>query len=86
MILDDLGVMIIDKFFKPCKKCLVRATCKPFEVNCDEWKKFINQRERAESIGDNAETWAILISVILGMLLVAATFGLGIVKWSEMFF
>ena len=85
-MLGDLGKSLVDRYKNPCKKCIVRATCEPWTTNCDKWEKFIDQRNKAESTGDNIEVWAVIILIILGMLLVAVTFGLGIVKWSEMFF
>ncbi len=84
-MLDTLGGWLVD-YLKPCKKCLVQATCRPFKVDCDSWNQFINQRDRVESIGNNIETYILLAAIIIGMLLIAATFGLGIVKWSEMIF
>ena len=84
-MLDTLGRWLVD-YLNPCKKCIVRATCKPFKIDCDEWKKFINQRERAESMGNDLESYILLTALTLGTLLIGVTFGLGIREWIRIIF
>ena len=80
-MLDDLGVILVDKYLKPCKKCLVRATCEPFKIDCDKWNKYIDQRDNAEETGSEIESYILLIALIVGTLFIGVTFGLGIREW-----
>jgi len=80
-MLSNLREWLIDRK-NPCKKCLVRATYRPFKTNCDEWKQFIKKRDKAEAIKD----FLILASLIVGFLFIIITFIFGILKWIRLIF
>ena len=82
-MLDDLGKMLVDRYKNPCKKCIVRATCEPFTANCNKWEEFIDQRDNAESIGNDVEAYILLGAIIIGLLFIILTFGLGLWVWFD---
>ncbi len=59
-MLERIGEFIIDKYFNPCKKCLVQATCRPKFQKCDNYSQYLITRYRA---GSSVEFWGMLLFV-----------------------
>ena len=85
-MISELGIFILDKFFDPCKKCLVRATCRPSQNTCPEYKKYHKRKYNLEELIGNIEWWIIGTILILGLLFIISTFAFGIWKWIEIIF
>ncbi len=59
-MLDSIGEFIVDKFYNPCKKCLVKAACRPHLIKCDNYKQYLDTRNEA---GRLVEFWGMLAFV-----------------------
>ncbi len=85
-MVSELGIFILDKFFDPCKKCLVRPTCQPTLDTCPRYKKYHNRRYDIEGLTGDIEWWIIGTMLSVGLLFIITTFAFGIWKWSEIIF
>jgi len=89
-MLDTLWEKLYPHIFKkPCKICLVQATCKrpdePWKGNsCDLKNKWSSRKYKVTNFLDNIEMWFCLIIIfsVSGWLFI--TFFLGIWKWVDL--
>jgi len=71
-LFDDLGKFIIDKFLNPCKKCLVRAVCKPVWTSCDNYTQYL---DRIDVAGDAIKMCAIILLLFMEFFIIIIVIG-----------
>ena len=77
-MLDRLGKFIVDKYFDPCKKCLVKAICKPNWRKCDDYSQYLDHRYNARN---KAQFWVLLTLVVSELLFIITILGYGKWEW-----
>jgi hypothetical protein len=97
-VLKKKGELMLDKwweklyphiFKKPCKVCLVQATCirpdEPWKGNsCDLKNKWISIKYKVTNFLDTIEMWFFIGISFVVFLWIGVTFGFGIWKWIEL--
>ena len=76
-------------FKKPCKICLVQASCnRPDEPwrseSCELKNKWRSRKFKVENFLDSTEMWTWVIIILIVCLWIGVTFGFGIWKWVEL--
>lgn len=75
---DTLGEFIIDKFSNPCKKCLVKAICRPQFQECDSYRQYIDRRYEA---GDTVKVCALISLLIIEFIIIIAAIEPEFYEW-----
>jgi hypothetical protein len=75
---DMLGEFIVAKFLNPCKKCLVKAVCKPPTIHCDGRTQYLDRMHEA---GGVVRTLVLIILLIIECIVITATIGVELHEW-----
>jgi hypothetical protein len=85
-MIEELGEALYSRYFNPCKKCLVQATCEPSSTKCDKYDHFHKQNHKISSIGSDIEAVVLILYLCIGVLFIISIFVFGIWKWIEIIF
>ena len=80
---DSLGEFIVIKFLNPCKKCLVRAVCKPAWTSCDDHTRYLNLMDTA---GDAIKGCLIVLLLITEVIVITIAIGPELYEWIKIIF